>query len=86
MAIPTFTISMIVVLAFGIIVGFLLAKCCLKKHPKLQSDVNTRKESETIDLSIPIYEQVIKSHIIMDQNPMELTNNVAYGPIQPKIN
>lgn len=79
----TFTISLIVVLAFGILVGFLLAKFCLKKHPKLQSD--KRNESETIDSSIPIYEQV-KNHIIMDQNSIELTNNVAYGPIQPNIN
>jgi hypothetical protein len=63
-------------------VGFLLAKGCLNKHPKLQSDKNN-----AIDSSIPIYEQVeFHNHIIMDQNSIELKNNAAYGPIQLNIN
>ena len=50
----------------------------------LQND--KKKTPPTIDSSIPIYEQVIFRNHIIDQNSIELENNVAYGPIHPKIN
>ena len=50
----------------------------------LQDD--KKKAPQTVDSSIPIYEQVIFRNNIMDQNSIELDNNVAYGQIQPKIN
>ena len=78
----SFTISLILVLIFGLLTGFLLAKCCLKPHPKFQN--NKKKASQTVDPSTPIYEQV--SNHIMDQNSIELENNVAYGPIHQENN
>ena len=76
----TFTISLILVLMVGLLMGFLLAKCCLKPFKK-----SKKKVSQMVDLSAPIYEQIIYTGHIMDKNSIELEGNVAYGPIQPKL-
>lgn len=72
-----FTISLILVLIFGLIMGFLLAKCCLKPH-------SIKKNVPPI-MTLPIYEEVKFQNHTVNQNSIELESNAAYGPIQPKL-
>ena len=72
-----FTISLILVLIFGLIMGFLLAKCCLIPH-------SIKKNVPPI-VTLPIYEEVKFQNHTVNQNSIELESNAAYGPIQPKL-